>query len=77
MITTIVTVSVRDYSHRMNRTGVKVIIILGQMVLSLGYLIIKGRRWQRIGERLRLPSAFLTWVAVSLLLLLLVAGGVL
>jgi len=60
----------------MNERGIKVLIILGQMMLSIMYIVISGRRAQRAGGGLYLPRVFLLWIALSFCLLLLVAEGV-
>lgn len=60
----------------MNERGIKALIILGQMMLSLVYIVASGRRLQKPGGGLHLPRLFLLWIALSFCLLLLVAGGV-
>lgn len=60
----------------MNSGGIKTLIILGQMMLSIIYVLIRGKRVQKPGEGLFLPRLFLLWIGLSFILLLLVAGGI-
>lgn len=76
VFTTIVLSPPAEYCTPMNSGGIKTLIILGQMTLSILYLIIQGKREQTPGGRLFLPRLFLLWVGFSLILLLLVAGGI-
>ena len=60
----------------MNSGGIKTLIILGQMMLSILYVLIRGKRMQKPREGLFLPRLFLLWIGLSFILLLLVAGGI-